>query len=189
MGIRWKTFEMPKRLEVDKSTLTLNYGKFVAEPFERGYGTTIGNALRRILISSIEGAAVTSIKVQGMLHEFSSLEGVMEDGAQVVLNIKKLVVKYHGKGPKKVMVEAKKKGPVTARDIQADETIEIVNPDQLLCTLTKDTPFKKRFKRNGLSPLEVRQPLALADRSGDGGQRAAVLRVSGLCRPRRSAGQ
>lgn len=141
MGIRWKTFEMPKRLEVDKATLTATYGKFVAEPFERGYGTTIGNALRRVLISSIEGAAVTSIKVEGMQHEFSAMDGVLEDGTQIVLNIKKLVLKYHGKGPKKVLVQAKKKGPVTARDIQSDETIEIINPDLVLCNLTKDVPL------------------------------------------------
>lgn len=142
MGIRWKTFEMPKRLEVDKATLTPTYGKFVAEPFERGYGTTIGNALRRVLISSIEGSAVTSIKVEGMQHEFSSIDGVMEDGAQIVLNIKKLVLKYHGKGPKKIVAESKKKGPLTAKDIQADETIEIVNGDMTICTLTKDTPVR-----------------------------------------------
>src|SRR5438874_12761348 len=109
MGIRWKTFELPKRLEVEKSTLTKTYGKFTAEPFERGYGTTIGNALRRVLISSIEGAAVTSIKVDGMLHEFSSLDGVVEDGVQIVLNLKKLVIKYHGKGPKKIYLEARTK--------------------------------------------------------------------------------
>lgn len=138
MGIRWKTFEMPKRLEVDKATLTPTYGKFVAEPFERGYGTTIGNALRRVLISSIEGAAVTSIKVEGMQHEFSSIDGVMEDGAQIVLNVKKLVLKYHGKGPKKIVAESKKKGPLTAKDIVTDETIEVVNPDLVICTLTKD---------------------------------------------------
>ena len=86
MGIRWKTFEMPKRLEVEQGSLTPNYGKFIAEPFERGYGTTIGNALRRVLISSIDGAAVTSIKIDGMLHEFSAVEGVVEDGAQIVMN-------------------------------------------------------------------------------------------------------
>lgn len=142
MGIRWKTFEMPKRLEAEKETLTPTYGKFVAEPFERGYGTTIGNALRRVLISSIEGAAVTSVKIEGMLHEFSSLEGVLEDGAEIVLNIKKLVIKYHGKGSKKIVVEAEKSGPVTARNIQADETVEIMNPEQLICTLTKDRPLR-----------------------------------------------
>src|SRR4051812_14948972 len=106
MGIRWKTFEMPKRLEADRATLTPTYGKFVAEPFERGYGTTIGNALRRILVSSIEGAAITNIRIDGMQHEFSSLEGVQEDGVQMVLNIKKLVLKYHGKGPKKIYLES-----------------------------------------------------------------------------------
>ncbi len=142
MGIRWKTFEMPKRLEVEKGTLTPTYGKFVAEPFERGYGTTIGNALRRVLISSIDGAAVTNIKIDGMLHEFSTLDGVQEDGAQIVLNIKKLVIRYHGKGPKTIYINSKKKGPVTGRDIQADETIEIINPDLVICTLTKDITLK-----------------------------------------------
>ena len=142
MGIRWKTFEMPKRLEVDKGTLTPTFAKFVAEPFERGYGTTIGNALRRVLISSIEGAAVTSLRIDGMMHEFSALEGVLDDGAQIVLNIKKLVLKYHGKGPKKIYVDTKKVGPVLARDIQSDETIEIVNPDLVICTLTKEIHLK-----------------------------------------------
>lgn len=146
MGIRWKTFEMPKRLEAEKSSLTPTYGKFVAEPFERGYGTTIGNALRRVLISSIEGAAVTSIKIERMLHEFSTLEGVLEDGAQIVLNVKKLVLKYHGKGPKTMTIDVKRKGAVTGRDIQADETIEIVNPDLLLCTLTKEISFKMEME-------------------------------------------
>ncbi len=146
MGIRWKTFEMPKRLESDKETLTPVYGKFVAEPFERGYGTTVGNALRRVLISSIEGAAVTSLKIEGMLHEFSTLDGVFEDGAQIVLNVKRLVLKYHGKEPKKIFIDTKKEGPVTARDIQADETIEIVNPDLVICTLTKEIPFKMEME-------------------------------------------
>ena len=142
MGIRWKSFEMPKRLEVDKATLTPTYGKFVAEPFERGYGATIGNAVRRVLISSIEGAAVTSIKVEGMLHEFSAIAGVLEDGVQVVLNIKTLVLKYHGKGPKKIFIDTKKAGPVRARDIQADETIEVINPELVICTLTKDAHLR-----------------------------------------------
>lgn len=146
MGIRWKTFELPKRLEVDKSTLTKTYGKFVAEPFERGYGTTIGNSLRRVLISSIDGAAVTSIKVDGMLHEFATLDGVYEDGTQIVLNVKKLVLRYHGKGPKKLLIEAKKEGPVTAGDIQTDETVEIVNKDLVICTLSKDRPFKMELE-------------------------------------------
>ncbi len=146
MGIRWKTFEVPKRLEADKGSLTKTYGKFVAEPFERGYGTTIGNSLRRVLISSIDGAAITSIKIDGMLHEFSSLDGVLEDGSQIVLNVKKLVFRYHGKGSKLVRLDLKRQGPVTARDILADETIEIVNPDQHICTLTKDVPFRMELE-------------------------------------------
>ncbi|OGW85697.1 MAG: DNA-directed RNA polymerase subunit alpha [Omnitrophica bacterium RIFCSPHIGHO2_02_FULL_46_11] len=141
MGIRWKTFEMPKRLEVDQASLTPTYAKFIAEPFERGYGTTIGNALRRVLISSIEGAAVTNIKIEGALHEFSALDGVIEDVPQIVLNIKKLVLKYHGKQSKKVVIDVKRKGEVTAKDIQADETVEIVNPALHIATLTKDVRF------------------------------------------------
>ena len=141
MGIRWKTFEMPKRLEVDQASLTPTFGKFVADPFERGYGTTIGSALRRVLISSIEGAAVTSIKINGVLHEFSAIDGVVEDVPQIVLNVKKLVLKYHGKQPKKVIIDVKKKGAVTAKDIQADETVEIINPDLHIATLTKDIRF------------------------------------------------
>ena len=157
MGIRWKTFEMPKRLECDKATLTPTYGKFVAEPFEKGFGTTIGNSLRRVLYSSIEGAAVTSIKVEGALHEFSALEGVQEDVAQIILNLKCLVLKYHAKGPKKISLNVKKKGEVTARDIQTDETIEIINPDLHICTLTKDTKFSMEMdiaKGRGYVPAD-----------------------------------
>lgn len=146
MGIRWKTFEMPKRLEAEQGSLTPNYGKFIAEPFERGYGTTIGNALRRVLISSIDGAAVTSIKIDGMLHEFSAVEGVVEDGAQIVMNVKKLVLRYHGKGPKKIYIDIKKQGQVKAGDIQADETVEIVNPELVLCTLSKSHTFKMEME-------------------------------------------
>lgn len=141
MGIRWKTFEMPKRLEVEQASLTPTYGKFFAEPFERGYGTTIGNALRRVLISSIEGAAVTNIKIEGVLHEFSAIDGVVEDVPQIVLNIKKLVLKYHGKQSKKIAIDVKRKGEITAKDIQTDESIEVVNPDLHIATLTKDVRF------------------------------------------------
>ena len=161
MGIRWKTFEMPKRLEVDKQTLTPTYGKFFAEPFERGYGTTIGNSLRRVLISSIEGAAVTNIKGEGMAHEFSALDGVMEDGAQIVLNVKKIVLRYHGKGPKTLVVDVKKNGPVLAKDIQTDETVEVVNPDLVVCTLTKDRHFRMELeigRGRGYVPAERNKP-------------------------------
>ena len=141
MGIRWRSFEMPKRLDVDKESLTPTYGKFVAEPFEQGYGTTIGNALRRVLISSIDGAAVATIRIQGVQHEFSAIDGVLEDVAQIVLNVKKLVLRYHGKDSKTIVVNVQKKGEITGRDIQADETIEIINPDHHIATLTKDIKF------------------------------------------------
>ncbi len=157
MGIRWKTFEMPKRLECEKSSLTPTYGKFIAEPFEKGFGTTIGNSLRRVLYSSIEGSAISSVKIEGALHEFSALEGVQEDVAQIILNLKQLVLKYHGKGSKKISINVKKKGEVTARDIQTDETVEIVNPDLHICTLTKDIKFSMEMdiaKGRGYVPAE-----------------------------------
>lgn len=177
MGIRWKTFEMPKRLEALKETLTPTYGKFIAEPFERGYGTTVGNALRRVLISSIEGAAVTSVKIEGMLHEFSSLEGVLEDGAQIVLNVKKLILRYHGKEPKKIMIDVKREGEILARDIQADETVEVINPELHICTLTKETRF--------LMEMEVGRGrgYVLADRNKKEGSPIGMIPVDSLFSP------
>jgi len=141
MGIRWKTFEIPKKLECEQSTLTPTYGKFIAEPFEKGFGTTLGNSLRRVLLSSIEGAAITSVRIEGALHEFSAIDGVVEDVSQIVLNLKRLILKYHGKGPKKIVIDVDKAGAVTAKDIQADETIEIINLSHPIATLTKDTRF------------------------------------------------
>ena len=139
MGISWKTFEMPRKLESDEKSYTQFYGKFIAEPFERGFGATIGNSLRRILISSIEGSAVTSIKIDGVLHEFSTISGVLEDVPQIVLNIKQLVIKSHSRSPKILRLKASKKGEVTAKDIASDDTVEIVNPDLRIATLTKNT--------------------------------------------------
>jgi DNA-directed RNA polymerase subunit alpha len=142
MGVRWRGFELPKRLRVDEKTQTDIYAKFVAEPFERGYGVTIGNALRRVLISSIEGSAVTAVKVEGASHEFSALEGVAEDTAQILLNVKKLVLRSHSKEPKIIELSVSKKGSVKASDIKTDETIEILNPDLIIANLTKDRKLK-----------------------------------------------
>jgi len=142
MGIRWKTFEMPKRLEVVQETLTPTYGKFIAEPFEKGFGTTIGNSLRRVLISSIEGTAVSSVRIEGALHEFCAIDGVVEDVAQIILNIKKLILKSHVKGAKKISIDTTKEGPVTAADIIHDETIEVVNKDLHIATLSKKIRFQ-----------------------------------------------
>ena len=120
MGISMKNFEMPKRLVLDEATYTPTYGKFVAEPFERGYGVTVGNSLRRVLISSIEGTAVTSIRISGVHHEFSAINGVVEDVPQIILNIKKLILKSHFKIPKSMAINVEKKGAVTAKDIKTD---------------------------------------------------------------------
>lgn len=141
MGIKWKNFEMPKKLECDDSTYSDSYGKFIAEPFERGYGITIGNSLRRVLLSSIEGSAVTSIKIEGVLHEFSSIPGVVEDVPEIVLNIKKLILRAHTKNPKTIFIKVEKKGEVKAKDIITDETIEVVNSDLHIATLSKNTKF------------------------------------------------
>lgn len=141
MGIKWKDFQMPKRLECDESTYKPSYGKFIAEPFERGYAVTLGNALRRILLSSIEGAAVTAIKIDGAMHEFGNVPGCVEDVTQIVLNVKKLILRSHTKSPKTIYIKKNTKGPVTAKDIISDETVEVVNPSLHIATLTKDTKF------------------------------------------------
>ena len=146
MGISWKTFEMPRKLDCDEKSYSKYYGKFVAEPFERGFGTTIGSSLRRILISSIEGAAVTSVKVGGVLHEFSTIPGVIEDVPQIILNIKQLVLRSHSRTPKIIRLKASKKGELTAKNIVADDTVEVINPDLRIATLTKDTNFSMELE-------------------------------------------
>ncbi|MFH1269609.1 MAG: DNA-directed RNA polymerase subunit alpha [Candidatus Omnitrophota bacterium] len=139
MGIKWRDFQLPKRLECDESTYTNTYGKFSAAPFERGYGVTLGNSLRRVLLSSIEGSAVTSVKIQGAQHEFSTIPGVLEDVPEIILNIKSLVLNSRSKIPKTIYIKKNTKGEVRAKDIEAGEAIEIINPDLLIATLTKDT--------------------------------------------------
>ncbi len=157
MGVRWRGFELPRVLECDKSTLTPTYGKFMAEPFERGYGTTIGASLRRILISSIEGGAVTSVKIEGISHEFSTIPGVVEDVTQIVLNIKQLVLRAHTKGSKVIKINVNKKGEVTAKDIQTDGTVEVLNKDLHIATLSKKAKFNIEMevsKGRGYVPAE-----------------------------------
>jgi DNA-directed RNA polymerase subunit alpha len=141
MGIKWRDFQLPKRLECDESTYTDTYGKFSAAPFERGYGVTLGNSLRRVLLSSIEGSAITSVKIGGVQHEFSTIPGVLEDVPEIILNIKSLILNSHSKIPKTIYIKKDTKGQVKAKDIETDETIEIVNPDLYIATLTKDAKF------------------------------------------------
>lgn len=142
MRIRWRGLELPSRVIRDQQVSTDTYGRFTAEPFERGFGTTVGNSLRRILLSSLEGAAVTHIRLKGAEHEFSSLSGVMEDVTDIILNIKGLIVKLEADEPKEMKVTAKKAGPVTAGMIEADPAITVVNKDKVLATLTEDVNFE-----------------------------------------------
>jgi DNA-directed RNA polymerase subunit alpha len=141
MRIRWRGLELPSMVAVDRSTLTATYGKFVAEPFERGFGVTVGNSLRRILLSSLEGSAVTQIKVHGAQHEFSSLPGVVEDVTDIVLNVKSLVVKNHSEQTRVVRIEKNQKGPITGADVRTDDQVEVVNKDLVIATMTEDVPF------------------------------------------------
>ena len=131
-------FQRPKRIEIDQGSLSDTYGRFIAEPFERGFGVTIGNALRRVLLSSLTGAAVTAVKVQGVFHEFSTIPGVLEDTTEIILNIKELVLKMHVEKPKQLFLRASGPGEVYARHITMDADVEILNPDLHLATLNKE---------------------------------------------------
>ena len=134
----WKGFQKPKRLEADTETLTATYGKFYAQPFERGFGTTVGNALRRVLLSSIEGAAITAVKIEGVLHEFSSLPGVVEDVTDIILNLKQIPIKMHTNEEKILTLDVERKGKVTAADLQGDSSIEILDPAAPIATLSEN---------------------------------------------------
>ncbi|MGB2755484.1 MAG: DNA-directed RNA polymerase subunit alpha [Phycisphaerae bacterium] len=146
MRIKWKGLELPTRVVADAATMAETYGRFVAEPFERGFGVTIGNSLRRILLSSLEGSAVTGVKMEGVLHEFSSIEGVIEDVIDIILNVKGLVVRLEGDEPRIITLEATKAGPVTAAQIQTDPNVEIINKNHLLATLSKDVDFRLELR-------------------------------------------
>jgi len=141
MRIRWRGFELPTKVICEEGTRTDRYAKFIVEPFERGFGTTIGNSLRRVLLSSLEGAAVTSVKFEKVLHEFSTIEGVYEDVADIILNIKQLRIRMQGDRPTVLRIDVKKKGDVTGADVMCDADVEVVNKDLHLATLTKSVHF------------------------------------------------
>lgn len=158
MGMRLKNFELPKRIIFDEESYSPLYGKIVAEPFEKGYGITVGNSLRRILLSSIEGTAVTGVKINKVHHEFSSIQGVLEDVPEILLNIKGLVLRSHFKAPKSLFINKNKSGVIKAGDIQTDETIEIINPDHHIATLTEDVDFEMELvveRGRGYVPSEL----------------------------------
>lgn len=141
MRIRWRGLELPSLVTCDRSTLTSTYGKFVAEPFERGFGVTVGNSLRRILLSSLEGSAITQIKIHGAQHEFTTLPGVVEDITDIVLNVKALIVKNYSESTKVITIEKRSRGVVTGADIQTGDSVEVLNKNHILATLTDDVPF------------------------------------------------
>ena len=177
MPVRLGRFEMPKRLTKDESSATDTYAKFVAEPFETGYGHTIGNSLRRVLLSSLEGAAITSIKVDGAMHEFAAIEGVVEDVTDIVLNLKKVKFKAHTRDEQVLLLSVNKEGAVTAADIQVNQNIELVNPDQLICTLDK----KKKFEME--LTVKIGRGFLSGDENKKSGQAIGVIAIDSIFSP------
>jgi len=165
MRVTWRGLELPTRVERDTVVSSEKYGRFFIEPFERGFGTTIGNSLRRILLSSLEGSAVTSVKIAGVDHEFSSISGVMEDVTEIVLNVKSLVIRLDDEGPKTMSLSANKAGVVTAADIVADPAIDVISKDLTLVTLTEKVKFEMEMVvESGRGYVPASERIAATDR-------------------------
>jgi len=177
MPVRLGRFEMPKRLQKDEATATEIYAKFVADPFETGYGHTVGNSLRRVLLSSLEGAAITSMKVDGAMHEFATIEGVVEDVTDIVLNLKKVKFKAHTREAQTLLLSANKEGAVTAGDIQLNQNVELVNPDQHICTLDKKKKFEMELE------LKIGRGFCPSDENKKPGQAIGVIAIDSLFSP------
>ncbi|MHC4574230.1 MAG: DNA-directed RNA polymerase subunit alpha [Planctomycetota bacterium] len=181
MRVKWRGLELPTRVERDQTVSSDKYGRFFIEPFERGFGTTVGNGLRRVLLSSLEGSAVTSLKATGVNHEFTSIKGVMEDVTEIVLNVKNLVVKLQGEGPKTMKVAANKAGVVTAADIVADPAIEVISKDAVIATLTEDVDFEMEMAvENGRGYMPASERIAAMDRFD---QEIGVILVDAIYSP------
>ncbi len=168
---------MPKRLQKEEATATGTYAKFVAEPFETGYGHTVGNSLRRVLLSSLEGAAITSVKIDGAMHEFTTIDGVVEDVTDVVLNLKKVLFKCHTREPQTLRLAVNKEGPVTAADIELNQNVELVNKDQHLCTLDKKKKFEMELE------VKVGRGFLPGDENKKPGQPIGVIAIDSLFSP------
>jgi len=156
--MRWKSLQMPKGIVIDEPTYKDTFGRFIAEPLERGYGLTLGNAFRRILLSSIPGASVVAVKIEGVLHEFSTIPGVVEDVTEIVLNLKQMRLRLHSEHPKTLYLKVQAKGGVTATKIEPDADVEIINPDLHLATLSEDAILKMEMTVDhgrGYVPAEV----------------------------------
>ncbi|MBN8459321.1 MAG: DNA-directed RNA polymerase subunit alpha [Verrucomicrobia bacterium] len=170
-------FELPNRLVRNEDTATDTFAQFVAEPFERGYGHTIGNSLRRVLLSSLEGAAITSVRIAGAQHEFSSLPGVVEDVTDIVLNLKKVKFRHHDKDPRILSIKVEKEGVVTAGDIIEDHIYEVVNKDQVICVLDKKVKFDCEFE------VRVGRGFAIGDENKRKDQPIGVIAIDSIYSP------
>ena len=168
---------MPKRLTKDEAVSNVTYGKFVAEPFETGYGHTVGNSIRRVLLSSLEGAAITSIKVDGAMHEFTTLDGVVEDVTDLVLNLKKVKFKAHTRDMQTLLLSVNKEGAVTAGDIQTNQNVELVNPDQPICTLDRKKKFEMELE------VKIGRGFCPGDENKKPGQAIGVIAIDSLFSP------
>jgi len=161
----WHELIKPEKLEVDRAKHSETYGKFICQPLERGFATTIGNSLRRVLLSSIQGAAITTVKIEGALHEFTSMKDIMEDVSEIILNIKTVRIKLHSGDSQKVSIEKSGPGVVTAADIDDNDFVEVMNKDQIICTLTGDTTFSAELTvewGKGYQPAEMQNKENLA---------------------------
>jgi DNA-directed RNA polymerase subunit alpha len=143
--MKWRNLLMPKEIVMEESTATDVFARFKVEPLERGFGNTIGNSLRRTLLASIQGAAITAVKMENVLHEFSTIKGVKEDVTDIVLNLKQLIVRMHSDEPKFLTIDVEKKGEVTAADIEENPDFEILNKDLVIATCTEKAKFKARI--------------------------------------------
>jgi DNA-directed RNA polymerase subunit alpha len=177
MPVRLGRFEMPKRLQKEEATATATYAKFIADPFETGYGHTIGNSLRRVLLSSLEGAAITSMKVDGAMHEFTTIDGVVEDVTDIVLNLKKIKFKAHTRDEQTLLLSVNKEGAVTAADIQLNQNLELVNPGQHICTLDK----KKKFEME--LTVRVGRGFCVSDENKKPGQAIGIIAIDSIFSP------
>ena len=177
MPVRLGRFEMPKRLQKEESSATETYAKFIADPFETGYGHTIGNSLRRVLLSSLEGAAITSVKIDGAMHEFTTVEGVAEDVTDIVLNLKKIKFKAHTRDEQVLLLSVNKEGAVTAADIQANQNVEVVNPGQHICTLDK----KKKFEME--LTVKIGRGFYSSDENKKPGQAIGIVAIDSIFSP------
>ncbi|MFZ9822520.1 MAG: DNA-directed RNA polymerase subunit alpha [Gemmataceae bacterium] len=177
MRIRWRGLELPSRVSADRSSLSDTYGKFYGEPFERGFGVSIGNSLRRILLSSLEGSAVTQVKIEGVQHEITTIPGVVEDVTDIILNIKSLVVKNISDQPQTIRIEKHERGVVTAANIITTEAVQIINPEHVIATLTDEQPFKDEMV------VENGRGYRMADENVQGDREIGVIPIDSSFTP------